>query len=448
MTDEHKEVTHNAVMTVQAKRRRASDARCKSEKSGFTLVELLVASSIAALLSTLTWSILIENTKGNIRSEFRRRLHEDWNQVTTLIQSEISMSDLIKSDNISTVSIPDDQCQLLQDSNARLKLRLHLVGTLPEIIYGTRTIGSLPESEDFQWMGDPDHGVLIRCGPEREISPEGKVQYRQGTYQESIVLDNLDLSQGDGLEISPSNNSEKLVKFSLSMNENMDKNQSQTIRTKTMSSSGMSRINDIQHIPSETSICQTICQSKDVNCGDEVKTLLLSDPRFYITPNEPEPVFGTKTICTNRSLKNGDGIEGTNGNYVIDGNPSPARSNPKGLTLEGGAGRNILLGTPANDTITGGQDHDGLIGRGGKDKLYGLDGNDNFVPWPSAKKETVKVTADGGDGFDRVYLNGDESSYDLINCNSVSCKVRSNADGILQLSNIEMLVFKKGNKRL
>jgi len=133
---------------------------------------------------------------------------------------------------------------------------------------------------------------------------------------------------------------------------------------------------------------------------------------------------------------------------VMDGNPSPTRNDPKGVTIEGGAGRNILLGTPADDILRGGPDHDGLIGRGGKDKLYGFDGNDNFVPWPSAKKQTTRVTVDGGDGFDRVYLYSDEASYTLNNCTSSSCKVTSDSDGALELFNIEMLIFKTRNRRL
>ena len=437
-----------ALMTKLSDQFKTNTTSCRGLDSGFTLVELLVASALAGLLSALTWTILIENTKSNIRSEFKRRLHEDWNQATSLIQSEIAMSDLIESDEITTDFIPDGRCSLLQDPNSRLKLRMHLVGTLPEIIYGTRTIGSLPQSEANQWMGSPNDGILIRCGPVREITTNGKVQYRQGTYQESVVMDNLNLSRGDGLEINQSIGSQKLVDFTLSMNEQMRESPSETIRTQTLNSSGMSRINDIQHIPSETSICQTICQTEDTDCGYGVKTLLLRDPRYYTAPYEQEPIFGTKTVCTNRSLKKGDGIDGANGNYVLDGNPSPDRSNPKGITLEGGAGRNILLGTPANDTLIGGPDHDGLIGRGGKDKLYGLDGNDNFVPWPSATEETMKVTVDGGDGFDRVYLNNDESTYSLMECDSTSCTVRSNKNSVLELSYVEMLVFENSNKRL
>ena len=438
----------SAAMTKPTDQCKIKMMHCEDPAPGFTLVELLVATAVAALLSTITWSILIENTKGDIHSEFRRRLHEDWNQATSLIQSEIAMSDLIESTSISTDSIPDERCNLLQDSNSRLKLRMHLVGTLPEIIYGTRTIGSLPDSEVNQWMGSSNDGVLIRCGPVREIGSNGKVEYRQGTYQESIVLDNLDLSAGDGLEINQATGSQKLVDFTLSMNEKLRDQPSEVIRTKTLSSSGISRINNIQHIPSETSICETICKTKDVDCGHGVKTLLSKDQRFFTTPFKVEPVFGTETICTNRSLRLGDGIEGANGNYVMDGAPSPERNDPKGLTLEGGAGRNILLGTPAADTIQGGPDHDGLIGRGGDDKLFGNGGNDNFVPWASTSKENTTVNVNGGDGFDRIYLEGDESTYTLNNCSSNSCKLRSSANGTLILTNVEMLIFKTSNRKL
>ena len=447
--DERKLMIHNAIMTKSADRFRLHPFQRKVWASGFTLVELLVASSIAALLSILTWTILIENTKGNIRSEFRRRLHEDWKQATTLIQSEISKSDLITTENITADSIPDERCQLLQDSNARLKLRMHLVGTLPEIIYGTRTIGSLPDSENHQWLGNPDDGVLIRCGPEREIDTDGKIQYRHGSYHQSILLDNLDLSQGDGLEINQSTGSEKLVQFSLSMNEAIAQNPSETNRTKTLNSSGLSRINEVQHIPADTSSCQTICQTKDVDCGQGVTTVLEEDLRFYYAENEPEPVFGTKTICTNRSLELGDGIAGANGHYVIDGHPTPTRNNSEGggVTLEGGARRNILLGTPADDILVGGPNHDGLIGRGGNDELYGNAGNDNIVPWVSTSAETTTVTVDGGEGFDRIYLKDLEANYNL-DCNGNSCELESNSGGRLILSNVEMLMFKTSTKRL
>ncbi len=415
--------------------------RLKERKTGFTLAELLVASAIAALLSAVTWSILIENTKGNMRSEFRRRLHQDWNQATSLLQSEIAMSDWINSTNVSDSDIPEGKCELLKDSNSRLKLQMHLVGALPKIIYGTRTIGSLPDNHRNKWMGSPNDGILIRCGPEREIGPDGKAQYRNGTYQESVILDNLNLSSGDGLEIIQEQEGQKLVQFTLSMNEEMRESSSQSIRTKTFGSSAVSKINDIQHIPSETSVCQTICTSKDINCGHGTITLLNTSERLYVD-HYGGSVFGTTTICTNRSVRSGDGMRGGNRNYVMDGEPTPNRSGNSGVVLEGGIiGRNILLGTSNDDTLKGGESNDGLIGRGGRDFLFGGNGNDNFVPWPSISKQNDDVDVDGGEGYDRVYLNGRKSSYSLNTCSISSCNIRSSAAGTLYLTNTEMVIY-------
>ena len=427
---------------------RTSDCACGTT-SGFTLIELLIASLVAGLVSTITWNILIENTKGDVRAEFRRRLHDDWNRATTLIQSEIAMSHSIETTGLSPSNVTND-CPLLQDSDARLKLRMHLVGTMPDILYGVRRIGSMPESEANQWMGGPDSGVLIRCGPRLTISDDGSTDYIQGTpYQQSVVLDNLDLSNSDGLEINQEGNSRKLVEFSLAMNENLSNKKSTTIRTQTLSSGGMSRINEVPPIPSDKSTCEVICRSMDVDCGQGVTTLLTNMRRVYTAPINPEPAFGTETICTNRSLKIGDGIKGANGNYVMDANPTPGRENAKGVKVNGGTeGRNILLGTSANDTLQGGPHHDALIARGGDDFLSGEAGNDSFVPWPSITQQNSTVSVDGGMGFDRVYLNDVESSYTLTSCSSRTCRVRSNTNGSLKLTSVEMLVFQSSSRRL
>jgi prepilin-type N-terminal cleavage/methylation domain-containing protein len=282
-----------------------------SDSSGFTLVELLVASVVAGLVSTITWYIMLESTKSDIRAEFRRRLHEDWNRATTLIQSEISLSDFIQSTNLSPDQVTASGCDLLQNADeGDLKLRMHLAGTLPDIIYGVRRIGSLANEESRKWAGGPNAGVLIRCGPRMTIGENGKIEYIQGNYQQSIVLDNLDLSDG-GLRIDKQNTSQKLVEFSLSMNENMNNKDSAKIRTRTLNSSAMSRINEVPPIPSEKSVCETICKVEDVDCGFGVKTLLSPrDNRVYKAPINSGSVFGTDTICTNRSLVMNDELQG------------------------------------------------------------------------------------------------------------------------------------------
>ena len=429
----HKENHRSADMTMPTNtfRRKMPLTR----QSGFTLVELLVASVVAALLSTLTFNVLINNSKSDARNEFRRRMHENWNQATTLIQSEIALSDLIETEGLSPSQVTASGCDLLQDiEDAQLKLRMHLVGALPEIIYGVRRIGSLYKNEEGklkhqnQWRGGPEAGVLIRCGPRMNIAENGKIEYTHGDYQQTIVLDNVDLSTNDGLNISTQGESQKLVEFSLSMNENLNNANSATMRSKTLSSAGMSRINEIPPIPSDVSVCESICQVEDQECGAGIKTLLSppEDPRYFGAPESP---FGTYTICTNRPYDQSDGMFGAvPGNYVMDGNPTPNRTGLIGTDLTGGSeGRNILLGTPADDTLEGGSKHDALIGRGGNDKLIGNSGNDSILPWSSLTQEMGSlIVVNGGEGFDRVYLKGKQSSYKLSQpCNRDECNLIS-----------------------
>jgi prepilin-type N-terminal cleavage/methylation domain-containing protein len=428
-------------------------------ETGFTLIELLIASLIAGIVSTLTWNILIQNAKSDARTEFRRRLHQDWQQATSLIQSEIALSDVIRTQSLSQEDVVDTGCELLQDQSARLKLKMHLLGTLPEIIYGVRKISSLPVDYSKTLLGGPDAGVLIRCGPRMTISDEGRIEYIQGNYQQSIVLDNLDLSENDGLDIlerivSPGGRtSQKFVDFSLSMIDNSNESNDRQIRTKTFNSGGVSRINEVPPIPSDQSVCEAICQTKDVDCGNNVVTLLKADDSFYVAGGREEPAFGTETICTNRPYSYSQGIQGSNGNYVLDGNPTPSRNNPSRVTLIGGKqGRNILLGSPADDFMMGGEKHDALIGRGGNDQLDGNDGNDSFLPWSNTSQQNGStISINGGKGFDRVYLKGNQNTYQLAgDCDDKTCEVRLSTGNkiILNLTSVEQIIFNNGIKNL
>ena len=439
----------NVVMTMPADWSNKTRSPWNRTGSGFTLVELLVATALAGIVGAVTWNIMLSSIQGDIRTESRRRLHDDWNRVTSLIQSEISLSDLIESEQITPNFNTTNGCSLLQDLNeARLKLQMHLVGTLPDIVYGVRRIGSLPTEEANKWMGGPEGGVLIRCGPRMTIGKSGKIEYIQGTYQQSIVLDNLDLSTRDGFHINKETSSQKLVEFSLHLIESISKSTSESIRTKTLSSGEVSRINEIPAIPSDQSICERICLTKDVDCGYGVKTLLPQSPTLYVAPNKAEPVFGTDSICTKRPYFANAEIIGTNGNYVINGNPTPDQnSSPaanSGVILNGSkTGRNILLGTPAIDRLIGGEKNDALIGRGGNDELVGGKGNDNILPWSSTSQEIGAVNIDGGDGFDRIYLKDRNTSYDVnSSCSRVYCKVETKTgNGSLRLTSIEQIIF-------
>ena len=450
---------------------------CSQSAAGFTLVELLIASFIAALIAALTWNIMIESYKGDVRAESRRRTQEDWDRARSLIQSEMALSDLIEHSNL-TLSDEDGEregCNLLKEAdNEALKLRMYLLGTLPEIIYGVRRIGSLPDEEARNWNGGPEAGILVRCGPPMTFTENGKIEYVHGKYQQSIVLDNINLSAG-GLTVNPETSSEKLVNFTLNMYANNEDQGSGQRRTKALRSAGMSRINEIPPIPSDLSICERICTQEDYWCGVQVITLLKSDAKAPINyPDEPDAytkiytqkdyvasevdgsIFGTDSICTNRPYLQGVTLAGSNGNYVIDGNPTPERtSNIEGVVIEGGStGRNVLLGTPAIDTLIGGEKHDALIGRGTQpefisawasgDDLQGNAGDDSILPWSSTSEETGTITVDGGDDYDRVYLLDVRSKYtESSGCSEIDCMITSrNGQGILDLKNVEQIIYK------
>ena len=130
----------------------------------------------------------------------------------------------------------------------------------------------------------------------------------------------------------------------------------------------------------------------------------------------------------------------------MDGNPTPSQQNNNfGITLEGGEGRNVLLGTSQKDTIIGGPEHDALIGRGGSDTLKGLEGDDSIIPFSTSSSEFDVVEVDGGKGFDRVYFQKNKSDHVITTCTDGSCDItiRLPATGAkTNLSNIEQLIFK------
>ena len=130
----------------------------------------------------------------------------------------------------------------------------------------------------------------------------------------------------------------------------------------------------------------------------------------------------------------------------MDGSPTPGRqNNDNGIDLAGGEGRNVLLGTSLNDQIRGGPEHDALVGRGGSDVLEGLEGDDSIIPFSANSTETNVVEVDGGEGFDRVYMQENQSNYSTTNCINSECdiKVRLSGEGATaNLSNVEQLIFK------
>ena len=117
-------------------------ARSVKLSKGFSLFELIIAASIGTFVSILTGSIIVDNIKSTARGEALQRLKEDWNRATLLIESEIAISQSLQTSILSISSAERQQCPYLAD-NSQIKLRINLPGKLPDILYGTKRIGTL-----------------------------------------------------------------------------------------------------------------------------------------------------------------------------------------------------------------------------------------------------------------------------------------------------------------
>lgn len=90
----------------------------------------------------------------------------------------------------------------------------------------------------------------------------------------------------------------------------------------------------------------------------------------------------------------------------------------KGLTITGGKGNDVIIGTDFADTIKGGDDNDILTGGAGNDKLYGGAGDDiiygglgNDLFYGEGGKNTFVFAK--GNGVDTIYSGKGEDTLDL-----------------------------------
>ena len=109
-----------------------------------------------------------------------------------------------------------------------------------------------------------------------------------------------------------------------------------------------------------------------------------------------------------------------------------------GLTINGGAGFDIIVGSDFNDTIKGGAGDDTIEGGKGKDNLYGVSGNNTFI-------------FSAGDGEDTFYSGkgNDTLRFYGINLKDINFEV-SGKNLIISYGNSDSVTLKnyfgKGNK--
>jgi Ca2+-binding RTX toxin-like protein len=97
-------------------------------------------------------------------------------------------------------------------------------------------------------------------------------------------------------------------------------------------------------------------------------------------------------------------VNALGGNDVVDASDLPAHL--IGLTVNGGAGNDTLIGSAGNDVLSGGDGDDVLLGGAGSDMVQMGDGNDTFIWNPGDGSDTV----DGQAGFDTMVFNGADAA--------------------------------------
>jgi Ca2+-binding RTX toxin-like protein len=114
-------------------------------------------------------------------------------------------------------------------------------------------------------------------------------------------------------------------------------------------------------------------------------------------------------------------IHGLDGQDVIDA--SNLVANQIKLTLDGGAGNDIIFGSSGNDTLLGGDGDDTLSGGSGADVLTGGAGNDTFVYGPGSGADVITDFVAGPGTVDRINLAAFHGIHDLSDALSFATQV-------------------------
>jgi Ca2+-binding RTX toxin-like protein len=177
-----------------------------------------------------------------------------------------------------------------------------------------------------------------------------------------------------------------------------------------------------------------------------------SDPSGLLERSIALPIVGTPADDILSGTGDVDRIAGLEGNDTIRGNDGDD-------ALYGGAGNDYLDGGNGNDTLDGGDGNDVIIGGDGNDVIQGgngansiSDGNGNDIVYGGADSDIFQGSAgddyyNGADGFDWVYYNSAEVLAGItVDMRLATDQVRSSGSGdaanvgVDTLSNVESVV--------
>jgi len=380
--------------------------------NGFTLVELLVASLAAGLVTVAASGAVTYHMRASSSMEAVERTKQDWGRVSHFIEAEVALSERVIT-NSSNINL--NQCnQTIQ--NGEFLFALEIRRDLPAALYYITN----NQAGTDQWSGTRS---LFRCGP--GIDELGEyTDVITGSNQ--VVNDAQRLIDGMTSECAltviylPTSGIGKSLEYQLCLQGLSKRTFQQTIST-------YSRVSPIYSYPPIT----TLCSDDDLRLegfarvdGGTTAAETLNTSGTAI-PDDQEVL-----ICGNGG---GDTITGSLTNDVLEaGEIGP------GALISGRDGNDRLRGSPGDDTLNGDGGDDVLLGGAGNDLLDGGPGENRYLPGDGNNLIT------GGAGLDVVFFEGDKADYTgLGSCTRATCSVTANSQ-TTTITNGEVLIFRDG----
>lgn len=420
---------------------------------GFTLVELMVASVIGLLTTTVAGQVMLNHFETSEKAEAFQRQRENWTRAANFIEAEVALSESIVTDG-TKVTIPASCKTVFNQDKTQFKFALNIRQDVHQSIYAVRP-------SDDGWLKP---NTLWRCGPSFDkhgnyLSIEEEVN--EGPIAQ-ILLDGLDNNDShNGFEIKESASPGKLLNFKLSMVKLNQSNQSRRFSYSNQSST-RTRISPLYSRPTSGSLCTA---SNMVKFGPTPGS---SSTEFKVNISEGNLIAGQDVLICGKGLVTA--IHGSSYDDIIESGAD------KATTIYGCNGNDVLEGTIANDTLIGdggstshcpGIDKkdgdDILIGNGNNSSsieiLKGGNGFNRYIPGPG----NTRVI--GGGNLDIVffdkpiqYTDGTATATNYTftapsggSCNRSQCTVKdiTNSPQLeYTLENVEILIFPDQRKDL
>jgi Ca2+-binding RTX toxin-like protein len=267
------------------------------------------------------------------------------------------------------------------------------------------------DGDDLALMGDGDDTFVWNPGDDNDTL-EGQDGFDTMVFNGANIAENIDIS-GNGERVSFSRNI---------ANVTMDLNDVERIAFNALGGADSIVVNDLSGTD-VTDIAIDLAGTIGGTAGDgQADTVTLQgtggdDVAIVFAPGATTvSVLG---LAAGVTVSN---VEAANDRIVIQMgagddvvNASGLGAGVLGLTLEGGAGDDILIGSEGDDILDGGDGDDVLIGGGGNDVLLGGAGDNIVIQDFQASADKIDLRSIAGDvDFSWVMAHGQEVDGDMV----------------------------------